>query len=62
MGDYAIIETDDGFTVVELRPGEAAEEAASGQRGYVVDPGPYGSYDEAYDALLALQEEEEEDQ
>ena len=26
----------------------------------IVDPGPYKSFDDAYDAMLALQDEEEE--
>ena len=58
---YEIIETDVGLTVAELRPGMPPEEAATRARGVVVDPGPYRTYDEAYDALLSLQDDDEGD-
>jgi hypothetical protein len=59
MATFAIIEVNDGLTVAELDPPSTVEEAAARQGGVVVDPGPYKSYDEAYDAILALQEEDE---
>jgi hypothetical protein len=58
---YTIIETDGGLTVAELEPGASPEEAATRENGTVVDPGPYRTYDDAYDAILALQREEEEE-
>jgi hypothetical protein len=60
MPKYAIIETDSGLTVVPILPGRTAEQMAIQLGGVVVDPGPYPSYEEAYDALLAIRAEEEE--
>ncbi len=54
---YCIIETDDGYTVVEHPEGETAEQTALRTGGVVVDPGPYESYEEACEALDALQAE-----
>lgn len=58
MPQFAIIDADSGLTVIQLPPGISVAEAATREGGTVVDPGPYGSYDDAYDALLALPEEE----
>jgi len=57
---YAIVETDVGLTVAEIKPGSSAEEAAVQYRGVVVDAGPYKTYSDAYDALLAMQNDDEE--
>jgi hypothetical protein len=62
MVSYAIIETEVGLTVAEVEPGMSAEDVAEGQGGVVLDPGPYKDYDDAYDAMLALSEEEEEEE
>jgi hypothetical protein len=62
MATFAIVEVNDGLTVAELDSRSTAEDAAARQGGVVVDPGPYKSYDEAYDAILALQEEDEEEE
>jgi len=62
MVQFAIIEVDDGLTVIELKFGEKPEDAAVRQGGTLVDPGPYASYDEANDALIELQAENEDDQ
>ncbi len=61
MALYEIIETDAGLTVVELEPGAEPEETALRHDGVVVDPGPFKSYDDAYDAALALQDEDEDE-
>jgi len=61
MVDFAIIELADGLTVVELQPGQKPEDAAASQAGVLVDPGPYSSYEEANDALIILQSEDEEE-
>ncbi len=58
MPRYTIIETDDGLTVAEMRPGATPEETALRHGGFVVEPGPFPSFDEAYDAIVALQLEE----
>ena len=57
---YAVIETDAGLTVAQYEPGASPEDAAEKQGGIVADPGPYKTFDDAYDAMLAIQEEEEE--
>jgi len=61
MPQFAVIEVDDGLTVTELEPGALADQVAAQQGGSVADPGPYQSYEEAYDALLALLSEDDED-
>ncbi len=62
MAPFAIIEVDDGLTVTELGSNESPEDAALSRGGVVVDPGPYHSYHEACDALLALEDESEDEQ
>ncbi len=57
---FAIIEVEDGLTVAELAPNEPPETAAITQGGVVVDRGPYYNYQDAYDAMLALEDEIEE--
>ncbi len=61
MALYQIIETDDGLTVAEVQAEAVPEEGAVVQRGVVVDPGPYKTYEDAYDAVLALKQEEEDE-
>ncbi len=58
---YAIIETNEGLTVAEMGHETQLDEEAVRQGGVVVDPGPYHSYEEAYDAMLAIDDEDEED-
>ncbi len=60
MVDFAIIELEDGLTVVELRAAESPEEAAARERGVLVDPGPYPTYEDACDALAELEGDDEE--
>jgi len=56
---YAIIETDGGLTVAQRTPESTPEDAAAKSGGIVVDPGPYKSFDDAYDAMLALSREDD---
>ena len=58
---YEVIETDGGLMVAELEPGTPPEEAAERQEGIVVDPGPYPTFEDAYDAMLVLQGYEEDE-
>jgi hypothetical protein len=51
---YIVIETDAGLTVAEMQPESSPEETATVNKGVLVDEGPYSSFDDAYDALLAL--------
>ena len=60
MEYFAIIEVDDGFEIVEVLPGQLAEDAAASEGGVLVDPGPYRSYDEATDALDQMELEQDD--
>lgn len=60
MATYAIIELEDGLTIATVEPGQTPEAAAEGQGGVLVDPGPFDSYEDAYDAMLNLEGEDEE--
>lgn len=62
MLQYAIIETEDGLAVTQLRSTKPLDDLAAEHGAIVVDPGPYGSFDEAYDAMIAIEEEEGEDE
>ncbi len=59
--NYAIIETDAGLSVTEFRGNETPEVQAERKGGLLVDPGPYKTFDDAYDAMIALKEEEDEE-
>jgi len=59
MVDFAIIELEDGLTVVELESGQDPEAAAAKSGGVLIDPGPYPSYEEALDALADFEIEDE---
>jgi len=61
MNSFAIMEIADGLTIVEVMPGQSAEDAALAGGGVLVDPGPYDSYEEATDALDQLEEGDEEE-
>jgi hypothetical protein len=61
MPFYEIIEIESGLTVAELEPGSSPEEVAARHHGTVVDPGPYRTYDEAYDAILTIKEDDDDD-
>ena len=60
MVNFAIIEIDDGLTVIELRADEQPEVTATREGGVLVDPGPYALYEEACDAISNLEAENEE--
>ena len=55
MVSFAIIEVDDGLTVATIQPGQTPEQVASNEHGVLVDPGPYATYEEAYDAMCELE-------
>ena len=59
---YELIETNEGMTVIEIPAGATAEDAARQQDGLVVDPGPFASYEDAYEALMALKLDENEEE
>jgi hypothetical protein len=58
---FCIIETDDGWMIVEIPSHRTAEEVAAEQGAGLIDPGPYHSYDDATEALVGLQEELEDE-
>lgn len=62
MPFYLIIENEQGLEVVEQDEKSTPEETASEHGGILIDAGPYKSYDDAYDALLALQQEDEDEE
>jgi hypothetical protein len=59
MTMFAIVEIDDGLTIVELQTGELAEDAAIRAGGMLVDPGPYETYEDACDAMAELEAEDD---
>ena len=60
MVSFAIVELDDGLTVVTIEPGQTPEDAAVGSSGILIDPGPYLTYEDACEALYALESEDED--
>jgi len=58
---YTVIETAKGLSVVEVKNGETAATAASRHGGVVADPNLYRRIQDAYDALLHLAHDEQED-
>jgi hypothetical protein len=58
---YELVETNDGLTVIEVPPGMTCEDAAQQQNAQLIDPGPFTNYEEAYEALMALKPDAEED-
>jgi hypothetical protein len=61
MSEFAIIEVDDGMTIVELGTGQNPEDVATENGGALIDPGPFTSYEDALDALADLEEDSEDE-
>jgi hypothetical protein len=61
MPCFAIIELEDGLTIVEVKPHQSPEDVALRDGGTLIDPGPYATYDEAVDALADLETDDEGD-
>ena len=59
MSEFAIIEIEDGFMIVEVELGQNAEDVAARRGGTLVDAGPYVTYEDALDALAELEGEDE---
>ncbi|GAA4428131.1 MULTISPECIES: hypothetical protein [Bremerella] len=47
MVRFAIIEVNRTLTIAQVTPGQLPEDTAREERGYLVDPGTYRSYDQA---------------
>lgn len=58
MKRFIVVETEDGLTVVDVPEAETPEDAASTHGGRLADEETYGSYDDAYDAMIAIEQEE----
>jgi hypothetical protein len=54
MPCFAIIEVEEGLTVAEVPPHSTAEETAALRGARVVDPGPYETYEDVYDSMMAI--------
>ncbi len=61
MIQYVIIEVEDGLTIVEVQPNQNPEDVAVKNGGTLIDAGPYATMEEANDALLDLQDDEEDE-
>jgi hypothetical protein len=60
MTNYVIVEVDEGLTIALVAENSTPKEAAESSGGQLIDPGPYESYEDAYDAMMALEDEGEE--
>lgn len=60
MTYFAIIEVDNGMTIVEYQPEDDLIAIAEAKGGTVIDPGPFRNYEEAYDELLNLEPENDD--
>jgi hypothetical protein len=58
---YAIIEVEDGMTIMEYDVADDPEALARLHQGTIVDVGPFHSYDAAYDELLNLEANEDDE-
>jgi hypothetical protein len=59
---YELIETNEGMTVIEIPSGATPDDAALQQGGLVVDPGPFTSYEDAYEAMMALKLDDDQEE
>ena len=62
MPQYAIIETDEGLTVAEVPEDGSPEETAASHGAFLVDGGPFHSYQDAHDAMMLLPSEDDEEE
>lgn len=59
MAFYLIVETAEGLTVAQSENGDSANETATRLGAVVIDAGPFSTYEDAYDAMLALADEDD---
>ena len=57
MQSFVVVETDDGLTVAEVDERSTPEAEAERFGGVLVDPTPYATFEDAYDALLIIDAE-----
>ncbi|MBI1247879.1 hypothetical protein GC197_08510 [bacterium] len=51
MVRFAIIEVNRTLTIAQVAPGQLPEDTAREERGYLIDPGTYRSYDQAQEVV-----------
>jgi hypothetical protein len=61
MQYYVVVEADDGLMVAEVDAGRTPEAAAERVGGVLVDPTPYATFEDAFDALLIIDAESRAD-
>jgi hypothetical protein len=61
MQCFVVIETDNGLTVATVDENTSAEAEAERSGGVLVDPTPYATFEDAYDALLLIDAESKSD-
>ncbi|WDI43902.1 hypothetical protein [Bremerella sp. P1] len=54
MVRFAIIEVNQSLTIAQVTPGQLPEDTARQERGYLIDPSTYRSYDQAREALFKM--------
>jgi len=62
MPFYIIIETEAGLTVAEHDPRNTVEQTATENGGILADPQTYKSFEDAYDAMMEMDTDDEERQ
>ncbi len=60
MARFAIIEVNDSLTIAQVTPGQLPEDTARQERGALVDPMIYRSYDQACEVLYGMQRRDAE--
>lgn len=60
MSCYIVIENDQGLRVADVPSGKSAADVATILQGVIVDFGPYKSYEDAYDAMMQIPDDEKE--
>ena len=61
MQYYIVVEADDGLMVAEVDAGRSPEAEAERVGGVLVDPTPYATFEDAYDAMLIIDAESRAD-
>ncbi len=60
MNHFIVIETDAGLQVASVQSNEPPADAAARHGGVIVDAGPFHTYEDAYDAMLLVPEDEKQ--
>ncbi|WP_442505228.1 hypothetical protein SH528x_004009 [Novipirellula sp. SH528] len=60
MNHFIVIETDAGLQVASVQSNESPADAATRHGGVIVDTGPFNTYEDAYDAMLMVPEDEKQ--